>query len=138
MLELIDSDAKERASGFAPLYANDLSLTEKLRTVAREIYRADDIEISSTVRKQLKALDATEAREFPVCIAKTPYSFSADPTLRGAASGFTLPIRDIRVSSGAGFLVALTGDVMTMPGLPREPAAEVIDVDGAGEIVGLS
>jgi formate--tetrahydrofolate ligase len=125
-------------AGFAPLYADDLSLVEKLRTVAREIYRAEDIEVSPAVLKQLMALDATDARRFTVCIAKTPYSFSADPELRGIVSGFKLPIRDIRVSAGAGFIVALTGEVMTMPGLPREPAAEHIDVDASGEIIGLS
>jgi formate--tetrahydrofolate ligase len=138
VLQAIEGDENGDGEGFAPLYADDLSLLEKLRTVAQEIYRADDIELSSSVRKQLQALDKTEARRFPVCIAKTPYSFTADPAMRGAASGFTLPIRDIRVSAGAGFIVALTGDVMTMPGLPRKPAAEVIDVDASGEIAGLS
>jgi len=88
--------------------------------------------------KELAALDKTPAGRFPVCIAKTPYSFSADPDKRGAATGFTLPVREIRVSAGAGFVVAITGDLMTMPGLPKRPAAEHIDVDAAGNIVGLS
>ena len=135
VLETIEG---QDGSGFAPLYADDLSPIEKLRCVAQEIYRADDIEVGSPVLKRLMALDQTEARRFPVCIAKTPYSFSADPDRRGTVSGFKLPIRDIRVSAGAGFIVALTGDVMTMPGLPREPAAEGIDVDCSGDIVGLS
>lgn len=127
-----------RESGFAPLYPDDAPLEEKLRTVAREIYRADDIEISSAVRRHLSALDETEARSFPVCIAKTPYSFGADPKQRGAVTGFTLPIREVRLSAGARFVVALTGDIMTLPGLPREPAAGRIDVDESGRITGLS
>ena len=138
VLETIEGPQDAKGSGFAPLYADDLSLIEKLRCVAQEIYRADDIEVSPVVLKRLMALDETEARQFPVCIAKTPYSFSADAERRGAVSGFKLPIRDVRVSAGAGFIVALTGDVMTMPGLPREPSAESIDVDESGDIVGLS
>lgn len=130
-------DANE-VSRFKPLYSLDLPLTEKLRTVAREIYRADDIELSDAAAIQLTSLQKTAARHFPVCIAKTPYSFSADPAKRGAASGFTLPVREVRVSAGAGFVVAVTGDIMTMPGLPRRPAAEGVDVDSSGEIMGLS
>ncbi len=135
VLAAIDSD---EGPGFSYLYPDDLPIIEKLRTVAKEIYRADDIELSASVEKQLRALDETEARNFPVCIAKNPYSFSADPEKRGAVSGFTIPVRDIRVSAGAEFIVALTGDIMTMPGLPRVPAAEKIDVNEAGEIRGLS
>lgn len=133
VVELLETESK-----FKLLYPDDLPLEEKLRTVAREIYRADDIEISATISKQLAALDKTPAGKFPVCIAKTPYSFSADPAKRGAATGFTIPVREVRVMAGAEFVVALTGEVMTMPGLPKAPAAESIKVNAQGEIEGLS
>jgi formate--tetrahydrofolate ligase len=135
VVELADANSP---SSFAPLYPDELSLIEKLRTVATEIYRADDIELSSLAGRKLKAWQETEAGAFPVCIAKTPYSFSADPERRGAAEGFTLPVRDVRLSAGAGFVVALTGDIMTMPGLPRVPAAEHISLNDEGQIDGLS
>jgi formate--tetrahydrofolate ligase len=128
----------EEANRFAPLYPLEMPLLEKLRTIAREIYRADDLDIDASLVKELAALDGTPVGRFPVCVAKTPYSFSADPDNRGAATGFTLPVREIRVSAGAGFVVAITGDLMTMPGLPKRPAAEHIDVDAEGNIVGLS
>jgi formate--tetrahydrofolate ligase len=128
----------EETSRFAPLYPLEMPLLEKLRTIAREIYRADDLDIDASLVKELAALDGTPVGRFPVCVAKTPYSFSADPDNRGAATGFTLPVREIRVSAGAGFVVAITGDLMTMPGLPKRPAAEHIDVDAEGNIVGLS
>jgi formate--tetrahydrofolate ligase len=135
VLRVIDTETTRR---FSPLYPLEMPLLEKLRTIAREIYRADDLDIDAPLVKELAALDKTPAGRFPVCIAKTPYSFSADPDKRGAATGFTLPVREIRVSAGAGFVVAITGDLMTMPGLPKQPAAEHIDVDAAGNIVGLS
>jgi formate--tetrahydrofolate ligase len=135
VLRVIDTETTSR---FSPLYPLEMPLLEKLRTIAREIYRADDLDIDAPLVKELAALDKTPAGRFPVCIAKTPYSFSADPDKRGAATGFTLPVREIRVSAGAGFVVAITGDLMTMPGLPKQPAAEHIDVDAAGNIVGLS
>ena len=94
--------------------------------------------MSSLAQRKLKGWEETAAGAFPVCIAKTPYSFSADPDLRGATENFTLPIRDVRLSAGAGFVVALTGDIMTMPGLPRVPAAERIGLDDEGQVVGLS
>jgi formate--tetrahydrofolate ligase len=136
--EVLRTIEAEAAPRFAPLYPEEMPLLEKLRTVAREIYRADDLDIDASLVKELAALDGTPAGRFPVCIAKTPYSFSADPARRGAANGFTLPVREIRVASGAGFVVAITGDLMTMPGLPRRPAADRIDIDGQGNIVGLS
>ena len=129
---------RSEESSFAPLYPDDLPLAEKIRTVAREIYRADDIEMTPAVARQLQRWDQSEAGRSPVCLAKTPYSFSADPARRGAASDFTLPVTSVRLSAGAGFVVALTGEIMTMPGLPRVPAAEGIDVNEAGDIVGLS
>jgi formate--tetrahydrofolate ligase len=133
----VEQIAKGEAS-FRPLYGSEVKLVDKIRTVAREIYGAADIEVSSAVRKKLKDFEEQGFGEFPVCMAKTQYSFSAEPDLRGAPSGFTLPISDVRVSAGAGFIVALCGDIMTMPGLPRRPAAEGISVKGDGEIVGLS
>ncbi|MEM7698565.1 MAG: formate--tetrahydrofolate ligase [Verrucomicrobiota bacterium] len=128
----------DQDSTFETLYPDTMALTEKLRTVAQEIYRADDIELTPLAERKLGALEKTRANQFPVCIAKTPYSFSADPEKRGAAKGFLLPIRDIRLSAGAEFIVALTGDIMTMPGLPRVPAAEKISLNEHGKIEGLS
>lgn len=136
--QVLATIAEHPESRFEPLYPLDLPLAEKIRTIAREIYRADDIALTPAVARQLGELDATATRNFPVCIAKTPYSFGSDPEQRGAISGFTLPVREVRVSAGAGFVVAITGDIMTMPGLPRRPAAEGVDVDLSGHITGLS
>ncbi len=122
---------------FTPLYSDAVSLTDKLRTIAREIYRADDIVLPRPVAKRLAAFEAAGFGQVPVCVAKTQYSFSADPKLMGAPTGFTLPVRDVRLSAGAGFVVAVCGDIMTMPGLPRRPAAERIGLDEAGAIAGL-
>jgi formate--tetrahydrofolate ligase len=135
VVSLVD---EQKESSFTPLYPDNLPLAEKIKRVAREVYRADDIEMTPAVEKQLQNWDKTAAGRYPVCIAKTPYSFSADPDRRGAATGFTLPVTSVRLSAGAGFVVALTGEIMTMPGLPRIPAAEHIDVNEAGDIVGLS
>ena len=136
--QVLATIAENPESRFQPLYPLDLPLAEKIRTIAREIYRADDIALTPAVARQLGELDATATRHFPVCIAKTPYSFGSDPEQRGAISGFTLPVREVRVSAGAGFVVAITGDIVTMPGLPRRPAAEGVDVDLSGHITGLS
>ena len=136
--QVLATIAENPESRFQPLYPLDLPLAEKIRTITREIYRADDIALTPAVARQLSDLDATATRHFPVCIAKTPYSFGSDPEQRGAISGFTLPVREVRVSAGAGFVVAITGDIMTMPGLPRRPAAEGVDVDLSGHITGLS
>ena len=136
VLELLDADDND--ASFTTLYPDDISLVEKLKTVAREIYRADDVDFTPAVMKRLRELDETHVRNFPVCIAKTPYSFSADQNLRGAVSNFKLPIREVRVANGAEFLVALAGEIMTMPGLPRVPASERIDVDSTGKLSGLS
>ncbi|MCA8888336.1 MAG: formate--tetrahydrofolate ligase [Parvularculaceae bacterium] len=122
---------------FAPLYPDDMPLAEKIRTIAREIYRAADISIDPAAEKQLKRFEDLGFANAPVCMAKTPYSFTADPSVLGAPSGHILPIREVRLSAGAGFVVALCGDVMTMPGLPRRPAAASISVNEAGEIEGL-
>ena len=136
VVELLD--ANDNDASFTTLYPDDISLVEKLKTVAREIYRADDVDFTPAVMKRLRELDETHVRNFPVCIAKTPYSFSADQNLRGAVSNFKLPIREVRVANGAEFLVALAGEIMTMPGLPRVPASERIDVDSTGKLSGLS
>ncbi|NIP72382.1 MAG: formate--tetrahydrofolate ligase, partial [Gammaproteobacteria bacterium] len=122
---------------FQPLYPDDMPLWDKMRTIAREIYRADDIEASTAVRRRFDALQDKGFGNLPICVAKTQYSFSADPTLLGTPGGFTIPVRDIRLSAGAGFCVVLTGDIMTMPGLPKVPAAEKIDIDADGNVVGL-
>jgi len=135
---VVDLAEGNSPSTFAPLYQDTLTLIEKLRCIAKEVYRADDIELSPLAERNLKAWQETSAGAFPVCIAKTPYSFSADPDKRGATEDFTLPVRDVRLSAGAGFVVAMTGDIMTMPGLPRTPAAERICLDEEGRIAGLS
>ncbi len=122
---------------FKPLYPDEMPLVEKMRTVAQEIYRADDIDIHPDAAKKLAAWQQTDAASYPVCMAKTQSSFSADPTKYGAPTGFKIPVRDVRLSAGAGFVVALTGELMTMPGLPRNPAAERIDLDENGKITGL-
>ena len=122
---------------YAPLYPNTLPLAEKIRTIAREIYRAADIAVAPTAARRLERVEAAGYAELPVCIAKTQYSFSADPTLLGAPEGHILPVREVRLSAGAGFVVAICGDIMTMPGLPRVPAAETIRLNANGLIEGL-
>ncbi len=125
-------------AAFRTLYDDALPLAEKIETVATQIYRAAAVEFAPAAARKLASYTAAGFGHLPVCMAKTQYSFSADPTLRGAPEGFTLPIRDVRLSAGAGFVVALCGEIMTMPGLPKRPAAEHIGLDDAGEITGLS
>jgi formate--tetrahydrofolate ligase len=122
---------------FNPLYELDLSLADKIRAIARGIYRADDIALPDSVARKLEAFQDAGFGEVPVCIAKTQYSFTADPKIMGAPTGHILPVREVRLSAGAGFVVAICGDIMTMPGLPRVPAAESIYLDEKGEIEGL-
>ena len=124
-------------SKFAFTYPDGLPLAKKIEAVATKIYGAQDVSIAPAAAKQLKSFEEGGYGELPVCIAKTQYSFSDDPKKLGAPEGFTLTIRQARLSAGAGFVVALAGDIMTMPGLPRVPAAENIDVDDAGNITGL-
>ena len=112
-------------------------LAEKLRTIAREIYRARDIDLPSSVARKLASYEKAGFGGVPICVAKTQYSFTADPTQLGAPEGHILPIRDVRLSAGAGFVVAIAGEIMTMPGLPRVPAAEGMSLTAAGEITGL-
>jgi len=122
---------------FAPLYGDDLSLWDKTRTIATRLYHADDIIADKAVRAQFASLQDSGYGHFPVCIAKTQYSFSTDPNLKGAPTGHVVPIREIRLSAGAEFLVVVCGEIMTMPGLPRVPAADSIGLDENGEVVGL-
>jgi len=130
--------ADSAAARFAPLYPLDLSLVEKIETVATRIYRAGAVTYSARASRDLKRFEAEGWGRLPVCMAKTPYSFSADEGLRGAPEGFVLPVREVRLSAGAGFVVAVCGDVMTMPGLPKVPAASRIRLTAAGRIQGLS
>jgi formate--tetrahydrofolate ligase len=125
-------------SAFQPIYPDDMTLDDKIRTIATQIYGAAEITFTPQATAQLRAFAAAGFGAMPVCMAKTQYSFSADPTLKGAATGFTLNIREVRLAAGAGFVVALCGEIQTMPGLPRHPAAEDIFLDAAGEIGGLS
>ena len=122
---------------FQPSYSLDLSIEEKLETICRRVYRADGVTLTANARRQAAQLTELGFGKLPVCMAKTQYSFSDDPALLGAPRGFTVTVRNLKVSAGAGFIVALTGDIMTMPGLPRVPAAEKIDVDEHGRISGL-
>ncbi|CAH1671582.1 Formate--tetrahydrofolate ligase [Hyphomicrobiales bacterium] len=127
----------EDEADFAPLYPDAMPLREKLETIAREIYGAAGVGVDMKLRDRFAELEAAGFGDLPVCVAKTQYSFSADPTLRGAPSGHIVPLRELRLSAGAGFVVAICGDIMTMPGLPREPAAERIHIDAQGRIEGL-
>ena len=122
---------------YRPLYPAAMALDEKIRTVAREIYRAADIAIAAPARRKLEGFAQAGFADVPVCIAKTQYSFTVDPAVTGAPSGHVIPVRDARLSAGAGFVVAICGDIMTMPGLPRKPAAEAIGLGADGEIEGL-
>jgi formate--tetrahydrofolate ligase len=127
----------EGGASFAPLYTDHISLAGKIETIAREVYRAAAVSIPHAVAQKLARFEAQGFGDVPVCIAKTQYSFSADPTAMGAPEGHVLPVREVRLSAGAGFVVAICGDVMTMPGLPRRPAAETIGLDAEGRIEGL-
>ena len=122
---------------FAPIYPDAMPLEDKVRSIARKIYRASEVNFPPTVHARLKRFEEAGYGHFPVCIAKTQYSFSADPALLGAPTGHVLPVREVRLSAGAGFIVVICGDVMTMPGLPRSPAAERIHLDAEGRIEGL-
>jgi formate--tetrahydrofolate ligase len=129
--------ADEGEADFAPLYPDAMPLRQKLETIAREIYGAGGVAIDAKLQARFAELEDAGFGDLPVCVAKTQYSFSADPTLRGAPSGHTVPLRELRLSAGAGFVVAICGEIMTMPGLPREPAAERIHIDTQGRIEGL-
>lgn len=137
LAEKVCKTIEEKPSNYRPLYDTDLSIPEKLETIAKEIYRADGVTFTAAAKKSLAEIEALDKDKLPVCVAKTQYSLSDNPALLGKPEGFTLTVRDIRLSAGAGFVVALTGDIMTMPGLPKVPAASKIDVDADGNISGL-
>ncbi len=129
--------ADSGVSQFAPLYKDELPLFEKIEAIAKRIYRADEALADKKIRDQLHQWEAAGYGNLPVCMAKTQYSFSTDPNLRGAPTGHSVPVREVRLSAGAGFVVAICGEIMTMPGLPRHPAAESIGLNDDGEIEGL-
>jgi formate--tetrahydrofolate ligase len=122
---------------FKPIYGDEMPLWDKIKTIAREIYRADDIVADKLVRDQLRSYESQGYGKFPICMAKTQYSFSTDPNLKGAPINHIVPIREVRLSAGAEFIVVVCGDIMTMPGLPKVPSAEVIGLDSKGQIAGL-
>jgi len=122
---------------FKPLYPDNMPLFEKIETVAKKIYRAKELTADAKVRQQLRDWEKEGYGKFPICIAKTQYSFSTDPNLKGAPSGHTVNLREVRLSAGAEFIVAITGEIMTMPGLPRVPSANAIHLNRSGDIEGL-
>ena len=133
VVKMIDGGSAQ----FAPLYPDEMGLFEKIETVAKRIYRANEVIADKKIRDQLRQWEEQGFGNLPVCMAKTQYSFSTDPNLRGAPTGHSVPIREVRLSAGAGFVVAICGEIMTMPGLPRVPAAEAIQLNDAGLIEGL-
>jgi formate--tetrahydrofolate ligase len=133
VVELID----QNESNFKFLYEDSVPLFSKIEKVAKEIYRASEVIADTKVREQLKNFEEQGYGNLPICVAKTQYSFSTDPSLKGAPSGHILPIREVRLSSGAEFIVVVCGAIMTMPGLPRVPAADSIKINEKGETEGL-
>ncbi|MFK7902346.1 MAG: formate--tetrahydrofolate ligase, partial [Nitratireductor sp.] len=133
VVKMIDSGTSQ----FAPLYPDNMPLFAKIETIAQRIYRADEVLADKSVRQQLIAWEKAGYGHLPVCMAKTQYSFSTDPNLRGAPVGHSVPIREVRLSAGAGFIVVICGQIMTMPGLPRKPSAEFIKLDKTNKIEGL-
>ena len=127
----------ESENNFKFLYEDDLDLWSKMETIAQKIYGAKNITATSTVKKQIDELQKNGYGKYPVCVAKTQYSFSTNPALRGAPSGHEISIREVRLAAGAEFIVMVCGDIMTMPGLPKVPAAEKIDLDDKGNVTGL-
>ena len=130
--------AESGASHFAPLYPDDMPLFQKIETIAKRIYHADEVLADKSIRDQLKAWEAAGYGHLPICMAKTQYSFTTDPNLRGAPTGHSVPVREVRLSAGAGFVVVICGEIMTMPGLPKVPSAEVIRLNDQGFVEGLS
>jgi len=133
VVELVENHEND----FHYLYEDEMPLWDKVKTIAQKIYGADNIQGDQKLRDSFTALEAAGYGNLPICMAKTQYSFSTDPALKGRPTGFDIPLREVRLSAGAGFIVVLAGDVMTMPGLPKKPAAEVIDINENGDIVGL-
>ena len=137
VVALVEGDAKQAVSGFKFVYEESLPLLDKITAIATKIYGAAKVTASPKVAEQIKKLQAAGYGHYPVCVAKTQYSFSTNPNSRGAPSGHTLDIREVRLAAGAEFVVMVCGDVMTMPGLPKVPSAEKIDLDDSGKVVGL-
>ena len=129
--------ADAEMANFAPIYPDEMPLLEKIETIAKRIYRADEVIADQKIVAQLKQWEEQGYGHLPVCMAKTQYSFSTDPNLRGAPTGHSVPVREVRLSAGAGFIVAICGEIMTMPGLPRVPSAESIMLNDQGQIEGL-
>jgi formate--tetrahydrofolate ligase len=129
--------AEGGSAQFRTLYPDDMPLWDKVDTICRQIYGADEAVADKSVRDQFRALQDAGYGHFPVCMAKTQYSFSTDPNLKGAPSGHVVPVREVRLAAGAEFIVVITGEIMTMPGLPRVPAANKIGLDKDGNVVGL-
>ena len=127
----------EKPSNFRFMYEVEQSIPEKIEAVAKEIYGADGVDFTGPAKKQLAEIEALGLDKMPVCMAKTQYSLSDDPTKLGRPEGFRITVKELRISAGAGFIVALTGDILTMPGLPKKPAAENMDIDVQGRITGL-
>ena len=137
LAEKVLDTLEKKESDFHPLYSDDLSIREKIEKVAKEIYGADKVVYEPAAQRQIDKIESMGFRSFPVCMAKNQYSLSDDATKLGRPSGFDIHIREVYVSAGAGFVVALTGAIMTMPGLPKTPAANGIDVTENGKITGL-
>jgi formate--tetrahydrofolate ligase len=129
--------ADAEMASFAPIYPDEMPLFEKIETIAKRIYRADEVLADKKIRDQLRQWEEQGYGNLPICMAKTQYSFSTDPNLRGAPTGHSVPVREVRLSAGAGFIVAICGEIMTMPGLPRVPSAEAIMLNDDGQIDGL-
>ncbi len=129
--------AESGAASFAPLYPDDMPLFQKIETIAKRIYHADEVLADKSIRDQLRAWEAAGYGHLPICMAKTQYSFTTDPNVRGAPTGHSVPVREVRLSAGAGFIVAICGEIMTMPGLPKVPSAQTIRLNDAGQIEGL-
>lgn len=137
LAEKVVKTIETKGAHFKPIYDEKLSIKEKLNVLAKEIYRAGDVVFTSNAEKAISEIEKLGKDKLPICVAKTQYSLSDDPQKLGSPKGFTLTVRDVRLSAGAGFIVALTGDIMTMPGLPKQPAAYKIDVDDDGNVSGL-
>ncbi|GAB1364577.1 formate--tetrahydrofolate ligase [Rhodobacter sp.] len=129
--------AESGTSNFSPLYPDDMPLFQKIETIAKRIYHADEVLADKSIRDQLKAWETAGYGNLPICMAKTQYSFTTDPNVRGAPTGHSVPVREVRLSAGAGFIVVICGEIMTMPGLPKVPSAEVIRLNDAGQVEGL-
>jgi formate--tetrahydrofolate ligase len=137
LAEAVVNTIETKPAKFKFLYEDGLPLWDKVNKIAKDIYRADGVEATAAVKKRFQALQDQGFGNLPICMAKTQYSFSTDAALLGTPRGFQLPVREVRLSAGAGFVVVVTGDIMTMPGLPKAPAAEKIDIDGSGRVIGL-